>query len=230
MIREGGLMLEAEDKYDLSSEQPNDDNDDDQTDPDGADTDSSDSDSNDAASGDGSDVSGQTDDEGQADPTDSDPATSDDLGDGTDDGTQDGTDDGTDEGGGLGDGSEDGDADLEGEEEPKPPAGELLPLDATSRAVLGYRALRQYRALKDSVGNMISGISSIPTLSDEAREIIDICNSASAKLSDKLTDYILYRYSTNSLEVNYQNYMQFVLEKRTIQQTLEQISKITTEK
>lgn len=207
MILEGSLILEADDdKYDLPEEQPN--GDDGQPSSDATETDPSDPDPNDPANDDQTDVSDSTDEEGEADPTDDDASTSDDLGGGDD------------EGGGM------EDDDTMSDEDKQLP-GELLPLNATSRAILSYRALRQYRSLKDSVANMISGISAIPTLSDEAREVIDICNSSSTKLSEKLTDYILYRYNANSYEVNYQNYMQFVLEKRTIEEMLNQISKIT---
>src|SRR5690606_25921590 len=101
---------------------------------------------------------------------------------------------------------------------PKP--GETIQLDQTSRKILAYKNFRKYRSLRDTVSSMLSEISETPTTSDDNKQIVSVCIERLTDLLNKLNDYIIYRYQGNSYEVNYKNYMNFILEKKLIENIL----------
>jgi hypothetical protein len=211
LLREGSLLLEAPDnKYDLPKDTDNTDpapadpKPDDATkkaEPDDAPTDDakpSDSDNTGVDLGGGDDTGEDTTDNSTGD----DSATSDDS---TGD-NQDNTDDYS---------SSDN---LTQDPQPKP--GELLNLDPNTRAMLEYKNFSKFRDLKTAVTRMLTELSNLQTATDEIRDIIDKTIETSSDLSEKLNDYILYKYTNNSYEINYKNYMVFIVEKNLIDQLL----------
>jgi hypothetical protein len=218
LIMEGGLLLEApEDKYDLPSGGsdkappiPKDDTATDDTNK-GGDTTNTDGNEN-------------TDDNKSTDPTD--PSTSDDNA-GTDDdagGNYDLDDDSSDDDSGTDDApitSDTGDADTTGTEDtaatpPAPKVGELLNIDPKARAILIYNNFERYRDLRDDTSRLISELSEFVPTNDDIRLVVNTTIEKGTDLVNKLTDYILYKYSDNSYEINYYNFMQFILEKRLL--------------
>lgn len=211
MILEGTILTEADDKYDMT------------TDDDTPATDDTSADTGDASTG---DVSATTSDD--VDPDDATESGVPDDGSSSDD--ADTGDDSTGDGSDSADGAEasddtDGDGEEDGEtsEEDTTTPGEVLPIDDISRKLLAYRNFRKYRELRDSVSDMMTNLSAMPTMSDAARQIVKTCTEKAGELLNKLTDYIQFRYANTSYEINYQNFMQFVYEKRLIEQILNSI-------
>jgi hypothetical protein len=203
LIREGVLLEAGDDKYDLP--------------PNGGD---------DAKP---SSTPTTTDDITDDNTADTDPVTPDD-----DSGSADPTDPPTDSDGtnyDIGANSGEDGGDTTGEEDPvddepaPPPPGELISLDATSRKLLAFKNFRMYRELRDSVGDLVTNLTDTPTMTDNNRRVIDLCLTQAGALLIKLDDYILYRYVTYSYEINYKNFMAFIVEKALIQKILDEMGK-----
>lgn len=193
LIREG-VILEADDKYDLPDEDSTEDpssNDTDTTDVSSSDT------KYDAPEDEEGDDTAETDEEGgeneegedtEGENPDGEPSTSDDI-----------------------------DPSETPAEDTGPKPGEIINLDSTSRKILAYKNFRKYRELRDDTAELISDLSETPSLSDLNRGVINLAIERGTKLLEKMNDYIAYRYNQNSYEVNYKNFMDFVIEKRLIQ-------------
>jgi hypothetical protein len=108
-------------------------------------------------------------------------------------------------------------------QEATPLPGEMIPLDDTSRKLLAYKNFRTYRTFRDSVVSLLSELTETPTTSDDHKKAMSTCIEQATQLVDKLNDYILYRYQNNSYEVNYRNFMDFVVEKHLIEKILSQM-------
>jgi len=193
-----GLVLEADDKYDIPKEEETD---------------------NDPPPGQGDDQ----------------PATSDDVDneDTSDNNQDDDTDDNAydmDDEGGDGTGDDDEGAETDDEDSPEDSSGnssrpgEIIPLDEISRKLLVYKNFKTYRDMRDSVAALLNTLTEMPTSSDDNRQVMNLCISQSSQLLNKLNDYIMYKYQANSYEINYKNFMAFVLEKRLIEEILSKIN------
>jgi hypothetical protein len=227
---EGQLLLEAEeDKYDLDN------------------TDDSKGGNSDNQGGGGDTATSGTD-SGSA------PATGDDNadsgGDNTDNST--GTDDDSDgdsnydldDDGGGGDGSDspatsdnvdggsDGGGDTSTDDSSTPAAplpGETLNIDPKTRAILAFKNFERYKDLRDDSQRLISELSEFIPINDEVRAAVAVAIEKGTDLVNKLTDYIMYKYSDTSYELNYYNFMQFLLEKRYIGELYDAIVKTSSQ-
>jgi len=110
--------------------------------------------------------------------------------------------------------------------EDTPRQGEILSIDDRSRKILLYKNFQSYRKLRDSVENLLNELTQMTVISDNVRAIINMCIENTSALLEKLNDYIIYRYDTNTYEVNYKNFMDFVLEKRILTEILEKVDDV----
>jgi len=106
----------------------------------------------------------------------------------------------------------------------QPSVGNLFDIDDKSRKILNYKSFQNYRNLRDDVDNLLGTLTETVVVSSDIKAIINICIEKLSELLEKINDYIIYRYNDNSYEVNYKNYMEFLLEKRIIHQILEKIN------
>jgi hypothetical protein len=206
LIMEGNLLLEAEeDKYDLDNNTdnkdatPTDNQDSTSTDPTG-DTGSDTGSTDDSTSGTGDDTSGNYDlgDDGSDDSGDDGPATSDNTT--ADDSTTD-----------------------PAPTDTQPAVGEVLNIDPKTRAILAFKNFERYRDLRDDTNRLITELSEFIPLNDQIRDMSNVAIEKSTDLVNKLNDYILYKYNDTSYELNYYNFMQFILEKRYLTELYDKI-------
>jgi len=106
----------------------------------------------------------------------------------------------------------------------QPSVGNLFDIDDKSRKILNYKSFQNYRNLRDDVDNLLGTLTETVVVSSDIKAIINICIEKLSELLEKINDYIIYRYNDNSYEVNYKNYMEFLLERYFIHQILEKIN------
>jgi len=222
ILMEGGVLLEADDdnKYSINDDGT-------PAQPDNTDA---------AAPATSEDQTGNADGADTGDGGGDEPATTDgDNADGPDAGgdyTIDGGDDDTGDGGdgdqpATTDGGGDGSAPATDPNQPKP--GEVLNIDPKTRAILAYKNFDRYRDLRDDTVRLITELSEFVPTNDEVRAVVGITIERSTDLVNKLNDYILYKYSDTSYEMNYYNFMQFIVEKRYLDELYDKIIKTSSQ-
>lgn len=107
--------------------------------------------------------------------------------------------------------------------------GEVLNLTPKVRAILAFKNFDHYRELRDDVSGLITELSEFVPINDEIRSLVNVTIEKSTDLLNKLNDYILYKYNDTSFEVNYYNYMQFILEKRYLSQLYDNVLKSSSQ-
>jgi len=221
-ILEGNLLLEAEeDKYDLENQDDNSSENDDNADqPDTSDQNDNENQENDDNKGE----ENNQDDENEEESGDPDYGLDDDN-----DEEQE-TNEGGDEPSTSDSETADNPTDNSGSSPNQEKPGSLLNIDAKSRSILTFKNFERYRNLRDDTGRLINELSEFVPTSDEARQYLLIAVEKGNDLFKKLNDYILYKYIDNSYEVNYNNYMQFILEKRYLDELYRNIIRMSTQK
>lgn len=101
--------------------------------------------------------------------------------------------------------------------------GEAISLTPSARAILMAKNFGKYRELHTSVSRLADDLTRMNTTKDQIREFINRAIVHATDLRDKLQDYIIYRYEGNSYEINYANFMNFIVEKRLIEEMIQQI-------
>lgn len=110
--------------------------------------------------------------------------------------------------------------------EPKP--GSLLNIDPKTRSILAFKNFDKYRDLRDDTSRLINELSEFVPTSDHVRHYLTIAIEKGSDLLEKLNDYILYKYTDNSYEINYHNFMQFLLEKRYLDELYKNIVEMSS--
>jgi len=105
--------------------------------------------------------------------------------------------------------------------DPEPKVGEVLNLTDLQRAVLQYRNYSKFRDLRDVVESRQAEIMTTPTSNEVQRELLDKAVGYYKDLMTKLDDYASFKYSNTSYEMNFKNYNDFILEKRSIDELVD---------
>lgn len=98
-----------------------------------------------------------------------------------------------------------------------PTEGAVLPLDEGTRKILAYKNFRKYRELEEDVTNLLSSMTDTPNFNSINSNVMETAIQKASELQTKLRDYILYRYTHTTYEINYKNFAEFIIEKRLIE-------------
>jgi len=113
------------------------------------------------------------------------------------------------------------------QQEPEVKEEKILDIDQNARAILAFKNFKKYRELRDDVNQIISELIELVPTDDQTRKYIMVAIEKGTDLVQKLNDYILYKYETNSYEINYKNFMNFLLEKHYLNELYQNIVKMT---